>query len=74
MHLAEAGGALGWKKKEADVLEDKPEHVLRALNAAQALCEGPSHTHFREGSEAQRARGSGPKSPRQEELRQAILS
>ena len=74
MHLAEAGGALGWKKKEAEVLEDKPEPVLRVLNAAQALCEGPSHTHFREGSEAQRARGSGPKSPRQEGLRQAILS
>lgn len=62
MPLAEAGGALGWKKKEAEVLEDKPEPVLRVLNAAQALCEGPSHTHFREGSEAQRARGSGPKS------------
>ena len=73
-HSAEAGGALGWRKKVADLTEDKFEHVLRVLDAAQALCEGPSHTHFREGSEAQRAQGSGPKSPRQEGLRQAILS
>ena len=57
----------------ADALKDKLEPLLRALNAAQALCEGPSHTHFREGSETQRARGSGPKSPRQEGLRQAVL-
>ena len=72
-YSAEAGGALWWKKKVADALKDKLEPLLRALDAAQALCEGPSHTHFREGSEAQRARGSGPKSPRQEGLRQAVL-
>lgn len=39
-HSAEAGGALGWRKKVADVLEDKFEHVLRVLDAAQALCKG----------------------------------
>lgn len=72
-HSAEAGGALGWKKKVADALEDKLESLLRVLDAAQALCEGPSHTHFREGSQAQRARGFGPKLPRQEGLRQDVL-
>lgn len=72
-YSAEAGDALGWKKKVADALEDKLEPLLRTLDAAQALCEGPSHMHFREGSEAQRAHGSGPKSPRQEGLRQTVL-
>lgn len=35
MPLAEAGGALGWKKKEAEALKINLSLVLRVLNAAQ---------------------------------------
>lgn len=63
MPLAEAGGALGWKKKEAEVLEDKPEPVLRVLNAAQALCEALTHAFQRGRARLKRARGLAQSHP-----------